>query len=148
MKQKAKIYKGKRIVIGDKNLVTKNEIHVNDIPQEGGESGGGGNAPSGGNSLEYYSTTDFSTVGELIFFVSLIKHSYASTNTVTIVSSAAFTDILDGRASLLAIGIDMSLPVVLDNVAGTPREFLESMGLTDVTALGWTPITKEEFYAI
>ena len=46
MKQKAKIYKGKRIVIGDKNLVTKNEIHVNDIPQEGGESGGG---ESGGN---------------------------------------------------------------------------------------------------
>lgn len=42
MKQKAKIYKGKRIVIGDKNLVTKNEIHVNDIPQEDGESGGGG----------------------------------------------------------------------------------------------------------
>lgn len=40
MKQKAKIYKGKRIVIGDKNLVTKNEIHVNDIPQEGGKSGG------------------------------------------------------------------------------------------------------------
>jgi surface protein len=48
MKQKAKIYKGKRIVIGDKNLVTKNEIHVNDIPQEGGESGGGngGDTPS------------------------------------------------------------------------------------------------------
>lgn len=45
MKQKAKIYKGKRIVMGDKNLVTKNEIHVNDIPQEGGESGGGGNTP-------------------------------------------------------------------------------------------------------
>lgn len=45
MKQKAKIYKGKRIVIGDKNLVTKNEIHVNDIPQEDGESGGG-NTPS------------------------------------------------------------------------------------------------------
>ena len=41
MKQKAKIYKSRRIVIGDKNLVTKNEIHVNDIPQEGGESGGG-----------------------------------------------------------------------------------------------------------
>lgn len=41
MKQKAKIYKGKRIVIGDKNLVTKNEIHVNDIPQEGV-----GNTPS------------------------------------------------------------------------------------------------------
>lgn len=47
MKQKAKIYKGKRIVMGDKNLVTKNEIHVNDIPQEGGESGGGNeNTPS------------------------------------------------------------------------------------------------------
>lgn len=45
MKQKAKVYKGKRIVMGDKNLVTKNEIHVNDIPQEGGESDGGGNTP-------------------------------------------------------------------------------------------------------
>ena len=30
-KQKAKIYKGKRIVMGNKNLVTKNEIHVTDI---------------------------------------------------------------------------------------------------------------------
>lgn len=47
MKQKAKIYKGKRVVMGDKNRVTKHEIHVNDIPQEGGESGGGN---SGGNS--------------------------------------------------------------------------------------------------
>lgn len=54
MKQKAKIYKGKRIVIGDKNLVTKNEIHVNDIPQEGGESGGG-DTPSGGRrGMKYY----------------------------------------------------------------------------------------------
>lgn len=51
MKQKAKIYKGKRIVMGDKNLVTKNEIHVNDIPQEGGESGGG-NTGSGGGGVE------------------------------------------------------------------------------------------------
>lgn len=52
MKQKAKIYKGKRIVIGDKNLVTKNEIHVNDIPQEDGESGGGGNTPGGGGGSD------------------------------------------------------------------------------------------------
>ena len=54
MKQKAKIYKGKRIVIGDKNLVTKNEIHVNDIPQEDGESGGGDAPSGGGRGMKYY----------------------------------------------------------------------------------------------
>lgn len=39
-KQKAKIYKGKRVVMGDKNLVTKNEIHVNDIPRNEGHIDG------------------------------------------------------------------------------------------------------------
>lgn len=121
--------------------LTKVNVSVN-VPQ----SGGGGDAPSGRNSLEYYSTTDFSLVGELIFLVSLLKLRSSSGNTVTIVSSAGFTDILDGRVSLLAFGIDMSLPVVLDNVATTPRKVFESMGVTDVTALGWTPITEEEFY--
>lgn len=47
-KQKAKIYKGKRVVMGDKNRVTKHEIHVNDIPQEGGESSGGNSGGGGG----------------------------------------------------------------------------------------------------
>lgn len=45
MKIKAKIYKGKRIVMGDKNLVTKNEIHVNDIP---------GNDKHVNDGMEYY----------------------------------------------------------------------------------------------
>lgn len=40
MKIKAKTYKGKRIVMGDKNLVTKNEIHVNDIPRNEGHIDG------------------------------------------------------------------------------------------------------------
>lgn len=31
MKQKAKIYKGKRIVIGDKNLKIKNETYVDGL---------------------------------------------------------------------------------------------------------------------
>lgn len=45
MKIKAKTYKGKRIVMGDKNLVTKNEIHVNDIP---------GNDEYIDDGMEYY----------------------------------------------------------------------------------------------
>lgn len=49
MKQRAKVYKGKRVVMGDKNRVTKHEIHVNDIPQQGGESGGS-NGGGGGNT--------------------------------------------------------------------------------------------------
>ena len=49
MKQRAKVYKGKRVVMGDKNRVTKHEIHVNDIPQQGGESGGS-NSGGGGNT--------------------------------------------------------------------------------------------------
>lgn len=39
MKHKAKIYKGKRVVMGDKNLVTKNEIHVTDVCEDLGGCG-------------------------------------------------------------------------------------------------------------
>lgn len=52
MKQRAKVYKGKRVVMGDKNRVTKHEIHVNDIPQQGGESGGSNSGNGGGSELE------------------------------------------------------------------------------------------------
>lgn len=138
------------IIEGDINLKTSSEIHKSElgVPQSGGSGGGetgGGDAPSGGgSSFEYFSVTDVEALSELVFLTSLIKLSYSGD--VQILTSAIFEDVLNGNASLLAIGIDMALPLIMDGATVTPREFFESMGITDLSAFGWTPITKEQFY--
>ena len=105
---------------------------------------GGGASSGGGSSFEYFSVTDVEALSELVFLTSLIKLSYSGD--VQILTSAILEDVLNGNASLLAIGIDMALPLIMDGATVTPREFFESMGITDLSAFGWTPITKEQFY--
>lgn len=105
---------------------------------------GGGASSGGGSSFEYFSVTSVEALSELVFLTSLIKLSYSGD--VQIQTSAIFEDVLNGSASLLAIGIDMALPLIMDGATVTPREFFESMGITDLSAFGWTPITKEQFY--
>lgn len=51
MKYNLRTLKGKRIVGGDPNLATKNEIHVSKIPEELGIEGGGAN-------VFYYKVSD------------------------------------------------------------------------------------------
>lgn len=58
MKHKAKIYKGKRVVIGDKNLVTKNEIHVTDVCEDLGGCGEGGSNQEGSTGLKWTGHAD------------------------------------------------------------------------------------------
>ena len=117
------------------------KVNVN-VPQSGGGEGGTGGT---GRDIEYFSVTNNESAGELIFLMSLVKLDYSGD--INIVTSAGYIDVTDSnRANLIAIGIDMTLPIVMDGVKTTPREWFESNGLSDLSIFGWTPITEEEVY--
>lgn len=68
MKKKIGEIYNKPIVIGDKNLVTKNEIHKDDL------SAGSGDAPSGGgDTMKYYNTESVEKAQMLTLGAQLIK---------------------------------------------------------------------------
>lgn len=144
MKQKAKIYKGRRIVIGDKNLITKNEIHVNDIPQEGGESGGG---ESGGELTNWLyvsaANIDKNTGLYIIMYAQAVK---AATSDGSIVEGPAA--VLESAPSITYLGFAFAvdLPIRVNGQSTTVGSALtlleQQMGLTLI------PITKEEYIAL
>lgn len=124
--------------LGDKVIVRKAAA------ENGGNEGGTGGT---GRDIEYFSVTNNESAGELIFLMSLVKLDYSGN--INIVTSAGYIDVTDSnRANLIAIGIDMTLPIVMDGVKTTPREWFESIGLSDLSIFGWTPITEEEFYTL
>lgn len=134
MKQKAKIYKRRRIVIGDKNLVTKNEIHVNDICKDTG-----GCADEESKSLKYYQTADMpiNVLNALYSASSLVKsESYDNQFEIN-------TPITPNKFYITALAVDSSLLISdyndLTNTVPILWEITEDL----------TPyeITKEEFYS-
>lgn len=113
---------------------------IKNMPQ-----GGEGESSGTGRDIEYFSVTENESAGELIFLMSLVKLDYSGN--ISILTSAGYIDVTDSnRANLIAIGIDMTLPIVMGGVKTTPREWFESNGLSDLSIFGWTPITEEEFY--
>lgn len=145
MKQKAKIYKGKRIVIGDKNYVTKNEIHVNDIPQQDGEAsggnGGGGNSTS---SMEYLDLSGDSFGKEILpYFSTLAK---VSKDGMVVILPTPFL-MTEGYISPIAIAIDFSAKVIIEEKI-TIKDCLALQGLPEDQLAAIPRITEEEFYNI
>lgn len=123
------------------SYLSKVDVKV-DVPQ----SGEGGGSDGTGRDIEYFSVTNNESAGELIFLMSLVKLDYSGN--IDILTSAGYVaDVINSnKANLIAIGIDMTLPIVMDGVKTTPREWFESNGLSDLSIFGWTPITEEEFY--
>ena len=126
------------------SYLSKVDVKTN-VPTEGG--GGEGGSGGTGRDIEYFSVTNNESAGELIFLMSLVKLDYSGN--IRIITSAGYIDVTDSnRANLIAIGIDMTLPIVMDGVRTTPREWFESNGLSDLSIFGWTPMTEEEFYTL
>lgn len=126
------------------SYLSKVDVKTN-VPTEGG--GGEGGSGGTGRDIEYFSVTNNESAGELIFLMSLVKLDYSGN--ISIITSAGYIDVTDSnRANLIAIGIDMTLPIVMDGVRTTPREWFESNGLSDLSIFGWTPMTEEEFYTL
>lgn len=146
MKIKAKTYKGKRIVMGDKNLVTKNEIHVNDIPQQGGNSGGGGGGSASGNDYQYIDLSKIS--GETLPLV--VSYSIMSKVDTTdagylIMPSGSLLELGNSFVyTIKAVVISPSMKTMILGQEQTVEQLIQMNGVDLSHAL----ITEEEFYKL
>ena len=138
MKQKAKIYKGKRIVIGDKNLVTKNEIHVNDIPQEGGESGGGDTS-----SWKFLDLTNLGDEASYYIEIAMMA-KYQDTHGTHISFPLALGET---ENKLLAIAWDEMFEITTVDGKMLYKDVVAQL-LPSLLQSGAKEISKEEFYNI
>lgn len=161
MKQRAKVYKGKRVVMGDKNRVTKHEIHVNDIPQQGGESGGSNSGGGGGtaSSVEYldlreYQGADFYLT--LTILADIVNAYDADNNTYCGVNRDAIRSVFGvsnaTKITYNAVGVDF-LRKIKANVQGQ----IMDMSIIDLVVMSGTNkedidaiprLTEEEFYTL
>lgn len=166
MKRKIGEIYNKPIVIGDKNLVTRNEIHESEL----NASTGGGDAPSqpSGSSLEYLDVSGLPAIMKfvLINFSFLVKSQdkdiQMDGSQITLgkgcIPSASFmmqirySDIGTGyfdeyMSAASAIALDFSTRVIntLESFDGTILEYFERSG--EENPINSIPrITKEEFY--
>lgn len=143
MKQRAKVYKGKRVVMGDKNRVTKHEIHVNDIPQQGGESSGGNSEGGSASSMEYVafdSEKDLLVYGDALgIFSYLIKYpTKIETISLMMADKGSVND-------AIAFAIDTKVLVDFQGERKTVKDWALSFG-ADLDLL--PRLTEEEFYTL
>lgn len=148
MKQRAKVYKGKRVVMGDKNRVTKHEIHVNDIPQEGGNSGGGGEESV--DTMEYFIAKD---APQLSSYLSTVKMSFLSGEIIQIMPFIPQGAGLVEQGEILAFGVDFQArSLAVTNVEKVDVSMLdviiEATGLTADQIAAIPRITKEDFFTL
>ena len=154
MKQRAKVYKGKRVVMGDKNRVTKHEIHVNDIPQEGGESSGGNGGGGGGSAsgdwhyfdvsaLDSISKTSVLQVGMLYKLQGEKIESFLGAG---VIAPIGFSYLIsaDITTDIRAIAMDFTTKMQIGGQIATVGE-----SITTAPWYGAVPeITEEEFYTL
>ena len=128
----------KPIVIGDKNLVTQNEIHVDEL---GSNNGGGGIDHSSKNFIQYFKIPKGWDRAKFARMHGTILKAESNGNLsiypVTLVNNAI-------DSSIVAYGIMPNLPVsALDTSAKNLKEFLD---ISHPMLLTQTEITEEEFY--
>lgn len=142
-KEKLKLYKGKRVVIGDKNLVTKHEIHVEDVCDN--------DTPISTSNLEYIDARELdSDVKRTLVFTSQIVRSSLGDNKLLMPSALAYytvsvsNQLTELVENLLAVAIDPNGDVISDGAELTVSEFVKLAFSVDLTTL--PRITEEEFY--
>lgn len=157
MKKKIGEIYNKPIVTGDKNLVTKNEIHESTLK--------GGTVDSGSSDVEYFKIDYNYTfegytipkeglhrmVKDMIPFIALVNFKYKNEQNIDhlIVASYKFTELSDLGYDIEASVKIMFAPVLFDTMKiNTFYDYFNSLDPTniDVYKQIFTPITKEEFY--
>lgn len=161
MKRQLDRLKGKRLVTGDPNLMTKDEICINATPngvevKEIGVDGkikdlagsGGGDVPSGGNNWKYFDVTQ---VPKDLFFlrtglIAMLARCVDATNDAILVGSYAFG--ID-PSIIKAIGVDLSITIAFSEYNFeriTMEQYLNDAGfLENCASLGFVEITEDEF---
>lgn len=118
--------------LGDKVIVRK-------AAENGGNAGG---APSGGSSWKYYNVADSNALGEVGLFFLLMKYTdKGSTNIASMIDYHSSTSL-----TVRSVAIDENIKINLDGTVMTALEWLAALGITDMSAVGFTEITEEEFY--
>lgn len=163
MKRQLDRLKGKRLVTGNPNLMTKNEIYINTTPngvevKEIGIDGkikdlagsGGGNAP-GGRGLEYLDLRGYDPINDRaiagVIGVSLLWN--ALNNGVSLIGPVAMiTSVIKGNLEkLLACAVDFSVSLSI-GPSGilTAKDFLLQSGVSEEAIASIPRLTTEEFY--
>lgn len=150
MKKKIGEIYNKPIVTGDKNLVTKNEIHESTLK-------GGGTVDSGSSDVEYYNTDieKLNLLGNngilLLMSFSLFKYTYKPVGEGTekhIFGGWKFyNDMIESNSTVWLHGIAFSKINTNGLEANTLKDMIIA-GDMDISLFDsvFTPITKEEFY--
>lgn len=135
MKRKVGELFNKPIVIGNKNEVTKNEIHINNLNVP--TSGEGGGLAS---SWRYFDISKLDTRVKPMLLPFIVKNPYY--NRIAIVSDNVIW------ADITAVGVDDSPKLMQDGVIMSWSQMMAVAGLTPevMAQQGIVEITEEEFY--
>lgn len=152
MKQRAKVYKGKRVVMGDKNRVTKHEIHVNDIPQQGGNSSG---EEESVDTMEYFIVKDAGEYAEVLGAVASYWKVQMNNDPLGVII-APYTNMTKGfiedHEFPIAVGVDFKSKILAlqDNTTMemTLMDYMSGMGAPVDVIANIPQITKEEFFTL
>lgn len=148
MKKKIGEIYNKPIVTGDKNLVTKNEIHESTLK-------GGGTVDSGSSDVEYWAINVekvYSLGGDGMFLLttfSLFKYMYTEYGEIAkcIFGGWRFYDDMNTKTDVIPCAVAFSKIKKNQMEANTLKDMFMSANL-DISLFDsvFTPITKEEFY--
>lgn len=138
IKQKAKLYKGKRIVMGNKNLVTKYEIHIDDIPELGNDLEVDGDTTKEDSKFIYFDVTAIDEILHIIIFAMLV-------NDGTQISPAGYYCLdynSEGKNFIKKIAVPLGYKMNDSTV------ITESFVKEILLPLGCIEITESEFYKL
>lgn len=160
-KRKINTLRGKRLVTGNPNLITMNEIHVKDT-QKGIEvterdkngklvnvnvpTGGGGDTPSGESLIEYLDVSGLEAGMNKEFIVGLSRLMKINNEGIlppafaALESSAGYRDAWN---EVKEVCFDFSVEVNMQGSIAPIAQFLSMVGV-DLTTI--PRITEEEFY--
>lgn len=144
-KERLKLYKGKRVVVGDKNLVTQHEIHIEDL---------GGSSSSGSESMiEYLDLRDLDDIGRagLASFAEMVKGSTYGSKIAGLPLSASnlLLNLVGKDVEYICIDFTKKMVAVME---GNPMEMslldaILTTGEYTADQIASLPrITEEQFY--
>lgn len=124
------------------NTIKLNTLGDKVIVRKAAENGGNAGGDTGGSSWKYYNVADSNALGEVGLFFLLMKYTYkGSTNIASMIDYHSSTSL-----TVHSVAIEENIKINLDGTVMTALEWLAAIGLTDLSAVGFTEITEEEFY--
>lgn len=148
MKRKIGEIYNKPIVIGDKNLVTSNEIHKSEL--SGSQSGGVTQ-----DNFEYFTYDENTASSPVLLYAQYVKLESASSGTKVVAPYTIAIAELKAQLSdldIVAVGVNLKERIIMKYgetfADGTVLDSLKQNGVTEEVIDAIPRITKEEFYSL